>query len=56
MIDPKNKSKYTETIVVGQYIHSHYDVKEATMKFKDQDIVSHLSHKFKTNFKMLLSK
>ena len=53
---PKNKSKYTETIDVGQYTHSNYDIKEASTKVKDQDIVNHLSRKFKTNFNMLLSK
>ena len=56
MIDPKNKLKYTETIDVGQYTRSNYDVKEASTKLKDQDIVNHLSRKFKTNFNMLLSK
>ena len=48
MIDPK----------ISQNIpnNTHYDIKGASMKLKDQDIINHLSHKFKTNFNMLLSK
>ena len=40
MTDPKNKSKYTETIDLRQYTRSNYDVKEAGTKLKDQDIVN----------------
>ena len=53
MTDQKNKSKYTKTIDIGHYTHSNYDVKEASTKLKDQDIVNHLSRKFKANFNML---
>ena len=56
MMDPLNKASYMTNVIIGKYVHIHYDMKEGNTILKDKNIVQHLSKKFKTNFSILLHK